>query len=229
MSEFKLIAVDDEEPSLKLIEWFTGKLENIEYVKGFSNPLLALEFINQEAVDIIVLDIEMKGLNGLDFSKQKADNSKVIFSTAYAAYALEGFKVSAVDYLLKPYRFERFKEAIQKAANLIRLEQDFTSNKEANEITIKVNYVNRVIRLDDILYLESLNNNVILHLVDGNKLEFRDTLKRLMSVLPSASFKRVHRSYLVNFSKVTSFTKSSLCLHDIKLPIGESYKVAFDI
>lgn len=222
--KYKLVAIDDEEPSVRLIEWFADKMDNIEFIKGFTSPEKALQFLHTQPVDILILDIEMPGLSGLDFAKMKQDKSKIIFSTAFPDYAVEGFNLSATDYLLKPYRFERFKEAIEKATYLLDFENNKNSEPEPDLFYVKVNYTTRPVTFNQVEYIESINNNISIHLVSGKTLVFRDTLKNLYERLPSSHFVRIHRSYIVPIKKIHAFNKQKVNLDKIELPVGEKYK-----
>lgn len=222
---YKLVAIDDEQPALDLIGFFTDKLENIEPVKLFSDAEEGLEFLKQNLVDIVLLDINMPGINGLKLKQMIDPSIKVIFATAHMNYAFAGFELSAVDYLLKPYSFDRYRIAIEKAINLIVLESG--GEKEVNEITIKINYKNRSIVTDRIKYVESLNNNIIIHLYDGEMLSFRASLSTFISSLPSDKFLRIHRSYIIPIERVTAYNKQSVVIDDVELPLSEKYKDDF--
>lgn len=218
---FTLIAVDDERPSLQLIERFAGEMENVELLQTFGSAEAALEFLKDHPVDIVVLDIEMKGMNGLDFARLQHD-SKIIFSTAHQHFALEGFNLAAVDYLLKPYTRNRFSEAVQKAVRLLKLEA--LKNQNDGQIRIKSQYTNKSIELREILFVESMNNTIIIHTMSNEPVSFRGTLKMLMQQLPGDRFQRVHRSYVVALDKVTSFNKQKVTIGARDFPVSAAYK-----
>lgn len=222
---YSLIAVDDEAPSLELTEWFCKRLPEIVFSGGFPGADAALEFLRNHTADIVLLDIEMAGMNGLDFARRSGRDTKIIFATAHRQFALEGFDLSAVDYLLKPYSAERFANAIRKAIAQLEME----AWKERNEavLRIKVNYSNRTIPLKDILLLESLNNNIHLSMTGGETLVFRESLKHIMEQLPENRFVRIHRSYVVNISAVTAYGKQRVVVNARELPVSSAFRENF--
>lgn len=222
--QYSLIAIDDETPSIRLIERFCSEIPHLQFLEGFNSAQKALDFLSKNQVDILFLDIEMPGMNGLEFAKKCPDHLKIIFSTAFEQFAIEGFNLSAVDYILKPYSIERFNQALEKAIRIIELE---SLKKVEEEIVIKVNYSNRKIKLDSILYIESLDDNITINLVNQDSITFRNTLKAFTQELPESKFMRIHRSYVIALDKINSYQKNKVVIGEKELPVSIQYKEAF--
>ncbi|WP_300661092.1 LytTR family DNA-binding domain-containing protein [Fluviicola sp.] len=222
--QYSLIAIDDEAPSIRLIERFCSGIPHLQFLEGFNSPQKALDFISKNQVDVLFLDIEMPGMSGLEFAKKCPDHLKIIFSTAFEQFAIEGFNLSAVDYILKPYSVERFNQAIEKAIRIIELE---SLKKIEEEIVVKVNYSNRKIKLDSILYIESLDDNITINLVNQDSITFRNTLKAFTQELPESRFMRIHRSYVIALNKINSYQKNKVVIGEKEFPVSIQYKEAF--
>ena len=217
----KAIAVDDEPLALMVIENYCARNENVELVKTFSNTKDANKYMNQFPIDLLFLDIQIARTNGMDFYRSMEKKIPAIFTTAFAEYALEGFNVAALDYLLKPIEYERFEEAINKAV-LVLVDKKLTEDKEY--LSIRADYKLNKIAYDDILYLEGLDDYVKIHLVDGSKITARISMKSILDKLPEELFMRIHRSFIVSIKKIKSIQNKALYLGDIEIPIGETYK-----
>lgn len=226
MRAYTLIAVDDNPLVIGLIGQLCKNHPEIVYLKGFNDSLEALDYLSKHAVDIVILDIEMPNLNGLEFAKKIQPPTRFIFSTSHKNYALEGFELSATDYLLKPYSFERFAMAIDKAINLINMEEASKPAAEA-AIVVKSGYSNVKLFLKDIRYLESVEDYVIIHLDNGDSVKVRSTLKGISEELPKEQFVRIHRSYIVPLLRVTGYRKTKVLVGEIELPVSESYRTDF--
>jgi DNA-binding LytR/AlgR family response regulator len=222
--KFRLIAIDDESPSIRLIEKFCLENSNLCFLQGFTSAQKALDFLSHNTVDIVFLDIEMPGMNGLEFVKKCPKHPKIIFSTAFEQFAVEGFNLSALDYILKPYSIERFNQAIEKAIRMIKLE---SLQKPEEEIIVKANYSNKRIKLDAILYIESLDDNITINLINNEKVTFRNTLKSFIQELPDTQFIRIHRSFVIALDKISSYQRNKVVVGEKELPIGSQYKDAF--
>ena len=221
---YSLIAIDDETPSIRLIERFCSEIPHLRFLDGFNSAQKALDFISKNPVDILFLDIEMPGMNGLEFAKNCPDHLKIIFSTAFEQFAIEGFNLSAVDYILKPYSIERFNQAVEKAIRIIELE---ALKKIGEEIVVKVNYSKKKIKLDSILYIESLDDNITINLANQDPITFRNTLKAFTQELPGSRFMRIHRSYVIALDKINSYQKNKVVIGEKELPVSIQYKEAF--
>ncbi len=216
----KAIAIDDEPIALKVIENFCHEIETISLEKTFSNAEDGLKHLKKFPTDIIFLDIEMPNLNGIDLYKQIKQNTLVIFITSRADYAVEGFNLNALDYLLKPFTFERFKQATDKA------QEYFSSNinSKSQHIFVRADYSLQKIMLDDITYIEALDDYLKINLYQQKTIVARMTMKAMFEKLPSSEFIRVHRSFIVPIKKVESLRNKTLLLGDKKIPVGNSYE-----
>ncbi len=230
MIKLRTIALDDEPLALKLVTDYIQKTPFLELAGTFDNPLDAIEFLSDEAVDLILLDIQMPDLTGIEFSKTLQNSSKIIFTTAYEHYALEGFKLSAVDYLLKPFNYPEFLTAVQKAKKLIELEQAALPTLEANSqfLFLKSEYKIRRINFNDILYIEGLKDYVKVHLQNDEKpILSINTVKSLEEKLPADRFMRVHRSFIVNLDKIETIERSRIVFGKTYIPVSDQYKEKF--
>lgn len=234
----KCIAIDDEPLALRQIKKQITQTDFLDLRATFRSAVEAQAFLEQEAVDLIFVDINMPDLNGIDFVRALEQRPMVIFTTAYSEYAVEGFRLEAVDYLLKPFSLEEFTRSAQRARSLYELRQNQTAQpaentpeatpKDQEYLSIKADYKVTLVKIADILYLESEGEYVRMHLADGNHITTLFRLKNMEASLPAASFMRVHRSYIVNLNCIHSFDKARIFMRDGEyVPIGENYKEAF--
>ncbi|MFP5042575.1 LytR/AlgR family response regulator transcription factor [Parasediminibacterium sp. JCM 36343] len=214
------IALDDEPLALKLISQHCEKISFLHLKKVFTNPDEAADYLNEHKIDIIFLDIQMPDINGMQFYKKLAAPPQVIFATAYRDYAVEGFNVDAIDYLLKPFEYDRFLKAVYKAKE--HLEFLATQDVNLNSLFIKVNYEMMKINLRDIDLIEALDDYIKIHIKPVPVLTLM-TLKSVLEKLPSQEFIRVHRSYIIPISKIEKFTKTKINVGGKEIPIGSSY------
>ncbi len=222
----KAIAIDDEPPALKVIENFCGKTQTILLEKTFTMPAEALKHLRKFPVDLLFLDIQMPSINGIDFYKSVKQDTMVIFTTAYTEYAVEGFNVSAVDYLLKPFTFTRFQQAIAKAEEYYNYKKQ-GSNQTPKHIFIRADYSLLKIALSDIVYIEGLDDYLKIHLVNSHPVVARLTMKAILEKLPSNDFIRIHRSYIIPFSRIESYRNKMITIAGTELPTGSSYEENF--
>ena len=224
------IAIDDEPLALQLVSGYIEKTPGLNLAGSFDNPLDAIEFLTNEAVDLIFVDIQMPDLSGLEFTRSLAKGPKVIFTTAYEKYALEGFRLDVIDYLLKPFSYEEFLKAVQKAVRLIKLEKEVPEQVDTNNefLFLKSDYKIRRINFNDILYIEGLKDyvKVFIHGSDKPVLSLI-TLKALEAKLPEAKFMRVHRSFIVNLERIDNIERSRIVFGKTYIPVGEQYKDKF--
>ena len=239
----RCMAIDDEPLALRQIKSYIDRIEEAELVAMCSNAIEAKQMLEQESIDVMFVDINMPDINGLDFVRSLTNAPIVIFTTAYSEYALEGYRLDAVDYLLKPFPFEDFKRAFEKASSVVELHKmrreklsleseieaaDNEREKECDYISIKADYKVTLVKYNTIIYAESVGEYVRLHLNDGSTLTTLYRLKNMESALPSANFMRVHRSYIVNLSKVTSYTRGKIYLDNGDyVPVSLNYREAF--
>ncbi len=214
---FKCLIIDDEELARGLIKSYINKIDFLELVADFESPLEAMSMIQKESIDVIFLDIQMPDLKGTDFAKLIKSETKIIFTTAYSEYAIEGFELNALDYLLKPITFDRFLVAVNK------LILDETSSTNPNDtLVIKSGYDLHKLKFSDILYIESANEYVVFNTAE-EKIMSHQRLKSLDETLSMTTFMRVHRSFIINRNKVTALKGRDLFIGDIKIPIGSKF------
>ena len=235
----KCIAIDDEPLALRQITAYISQIPYLELTATFNNAIEAQAYLAGQPVDLIFVDINMPDLTGVDFVRSLTNRPMVIFTTAYSEYAIEGFKLDAVDYLLKPFGFADFSRSAAKAHALYELRQNqrSASQKEMPEaepkdkeyLSVKADYKVSLVRIADIVYLESEGEYVRMHLADGSTITTLFRLKNMEAALPADSFMRVHRSYIVNLRAIKAYVKGRIFLNDSNeyIPIGESYKEAF--
>ena len=179
----KAIAVDDEPPALKVIENFCAKVDSVELVKTFNKPTEALAHLKKFPVDLIFLDIQMPSMTGLEFHKAIEQNTMVIFTTAYSEYAVEGFNLQAIDYLLKPYTFERFQQAVEKAKEFYNYQ--YQKENTQSYLFIRADYSLVKVNIAEILYIEGLDDYLKIHLPGKKPVVARMTMKAIIEKLPA--------------------------------------------
>ncbi len=222
----KCMLVDDEPLAMEVIASYLDKISGFEIVAKCKNALEAFEILQKESVDLIFLDINMPQLSGIEFVKTLKNPPKIIFTTAYRDYAIEGYELNALDYLLKPISFGRFMKAINKVQR--KAEEQPTNEPNLNLNTAPFLYVKmdkRVLKvyLDDIIYIESQKDYVKIVTTEKNVIT-KQKISYLEERLPSGQFVRIHRSYLVAINKITAFSSTSIEINEMELPIGRSYK-----
>lgn len=235
----RCIAIDDEPLALRQIKSYIERNEQLELVATCRSAIQASEILAKEAVDLIFVDINMPDLNGIDFVRGLTTNHHIIFTTAHSEYALEGFKLNAIDYLLKPFTREEFEKATQKVVSLVDLverchaaesaiAQNEAESAEGEVISVKADYKTQLVKVADIIYLESAGEYVRLHIEGSSTITTLFRLKNMETSLPQDSFMRVHRSYIVNIKRIASYTKGRIFLDNGEyIPLGENYKEAF--
>lgn len=251
----RCLAIDDEPLALRQLTTYITKLPYLELVASCNNALEAQQIVTTEPIDLIFLDINMPDLSGVEFVRSLTGNTPmVIFTTAYSEYAVEGFRLNAVDYLLKPFSLADFSRAAAKANALYELKQqaqrlgepsmqpprevpaeqpaaapiEEIPSMQQEYISVKADYKLTLVRLDEILYLESEGEYVRIHLADGQKITTLYRIKNMEAELPADRFMRVHRSYIVNLKAIRSYMRGRIYINDKEfVPIGESYKEAF--
>ena len=226
----RTIAIDDEPLALKLVSGYVSKTPFLELVASFDNPMDAMEYLDKNTVDLIFLDIHMPDLTGIEFTRILENRPKIIFTTAYEKYALEGFKLEAVDYLLKPFNYEEFLKAAKKAEKLIGLEKTAHDEVDANKefLFLKSEYKIKRINFNDIKYIEGLKDYVKVYLLHESKpILSLNSLKSLEGKLPETKFMRVHRSFIVNLEKIDTIERSRIVFDKVYIPVSEQYKEKF--
>lgn len=224
------IVIDDEPLALGLVSGYIEKTPGLKLAGKFDNPLDASEFISENSVDLIFLDIQMPDLSGIEFTRLMEKGPKVIFTTAFDKYALEGYKLDIVDYLMKPFSYEEFLVAVNKVRKLLSLEQQAITNIESNNqfLFLKSDYKIRRINFNDILYIEGLKDYVKVFIQNSPKPVLSlSSLKVLETRLPPEKFMRVHRSFIVNLEKIVTIERSRIVFGKEYIPVGDQYKEKF--
>lgn len=221
----RCIAIDDEPLALQLINEYCGKISFLKLEKIFTNTDEAKTYLQHNNIDLLFLDIQMPDINGMQFYKNLTEKPPVIFTTAYKDFAAEGFNVDAVDYLLKPFEYDRFLKACYKANEYL----EFLSSQELqlNSIFVKVNYEIMKINLKDIELIEALDDYIKIFIKPNPVLTLM-TLKSIQEKLPARDFVRVHRSFIVPLSRIEKFSKTKLWIAGKEIPIGSSYSSVYD-
>ncbi|MGM9847949.1 MAG: LytR/AlgR family response regulator transcription factor [Muribaculaceae bacterium] len=221
----KCIAIDDELIALKIIEKYCERFGDIE-LEIYTSPAAGMCRIMEWQPDAVFLDVEMKSVLGTDLAKKLPANIAIVFTTAYAQYAIDGFDVDAVDFLHKPFFFDRFSKAITKIRKRIAV-NDLIKKSQSDErqITINCDYKKIRISIDTILYIESFDNYVKFHTSDGKTYITKQPLYTVEKMLPSDEFLRIHRSYIISKAHISGYNKTEVYLNhlDKPLPIGKSY------
>ncbi len=240
----RCIAIDDEPLALRQVSSYISQIPMLELVATFRSAVVAKEWLQSNSIDLIFVDINMPDMTGVEFVKSLDKQAMVIFTTAYAEYAIDGYKLEAIDYLLKPFGLQDIMRAAEKAASLHELwllrdkqsaEGEEISAEDGAEaaddkafISIHADRRTTLVKVANIVYLESAGEYVRLHLVDGSKLVTLFRLKNMENSLPSSMFMRVHRSYIINLNYISGYTKGRVFLvGDDYVPIGENYKEGF--
>ncbi|HBF88530.1 MAG TPA: DNA-binding response regulator [Bacteroidales bacterium] len=226
----RTIAIDDEPLALQLVEEYIKKTPFLNFQGTFDNPLSAMEFIDQSTVDLIFLDIKMPDLSGTEFARTLDNATKIVFTTAFDSYAIEGFKLHAVDYLLKPFEYDEFLIAAKKAKKIIDLENKVGNEIEADAdfIFLKSDYKIKRINLNDITYIEGLKDYIKVYVKNDNKpILSISSMKAIEQKLSETKFMRVHRSFIVNLDSVKIIDRSRIVIGNIYIPISEQYKDKF--
>lgn len=228
----RCIAIDDEPLALKLLEDNISKVPFLELVALCSNPLEAMQVLQQESVDLIFLDIQMPGLTGLQFIQSLAQKPMFILITAYEKYALDGYTLNVIDYLVKPVSLDRFIKACNKAWELHQLKTKqpvvTTAEKESAPEYLFVNVEYSLVKLviAQIMWIEGLKDYIKIHLNGAKSIVTRMNMKAMEDELPASKFLRIHKSYIVSVDYITAIRKSSVFMDDMELPVGENYRDA---
>ena len=232
MSEIRCIAIDDEPLALEQIKRYIGRIHELKLVGTCLTVQQAKELMATESIDLIFLDIEMPQCNGMDFAKSIIDTYtpiSIIFTTAYPQFAVEGFRLDAVDYLLKPLAFEDMEIAVEKVKRRMSLlSPTFNESKTDSHIFVKASGAMHKVSVDDILYIKGLSEYVQICVRGESKLlTTHDSLKRYEELLPKGKFMRIHKSYLINLSCIEGADTESVTVGGTTFPIGQKYRPAF--
>jgi DNA-binding LytR/AlgR family response regulator len=222
----KAVAIDDELPALSIIENFCGKTGFISLEKTFNKPTEALRYVNKFPIDLLFLDINMPSLKGTELYRSLKQKMMVIFTTAYSEYAVEGFELNAIDYLLKPFTYERFLQAASKANEYYNyINKQSTSAEQF--LFIRADYSLIKINMADILFIEGLDDYLKIHILNQKPVIARMTMKAMTEKLPADNFLRVHRSYIVSFRHIDYVRNKIISISGEEIPVGSSYEEIF--
>ena len=228
--KYNVIIVDDEYLAQKLLQDYVSKVESLQLVATCSNAIEAMNVLKDHQVDIMFLDIQMPDLTGLDLAKSLEHSPAIIFTTAYSEYAVDAFNLSVVDYLLKPFDFPRFIQAINKAIGTeqqkvmgVQKPAADTISESNDFITVKADYKLYKINYDDLLFIEGQHEYVTFHTTQ-RRITALFALKDLEEILPKDKFVRVHKSYIVSFKHIQDLDKSDVTVAGNKVPVGASYR-----
>lgn len=217
----KCAIIDDEPLAIKLIETYISKLDQLALVASHSNPLEGLATLKTTPVDLLFLDIQMPELSGVQLARILPDNIQVIFTTAYPDYAVEGFELKALDYLLKPISLYRFIDAVERYKALPTPASSFTEDKKF--IFVKTEYRQQKINLDEIYYLKGMGDYCQI-ILQAEKIMTLEKMQSFETRLPSHLFRRVHKSYLIAINKIEYVEKNKMKIKDELIPIGKTYE-----
>ncbi|MBL7699881.1 MAG: response regulator transcription factor [Chitinophagaceae bacterium] len=217
----KCVAIDDEPLALQLMKAYIEKTPALQLAQVFEDALSASEFLRSHPVDLLFIDIQMPDINGLDLVRALEDKPMIIFTTAHKKFAFEGFELQAMDYLLKPVSFERFTKAVSKAEEYFKFKNSGAGQEEY--LYVYSEYKLLRIDLNDIEFIESLEDYVRIHLTNEKPILSLMPLKRVLQKLPADRFKRVHRSYIVSVNKIKGVNNRRIMLSAAEVPVSDSY------
>lgn len=223
----RCLVIDDEPPAREIIRRYIEQVPTLELAGECANALQALTLLQQQAVDLLFLDIRMPQLNGNDFLKTLKNPPKVIFTTAYSEYALEGYELDVVDYLMKPIPFDRFLKAVNKAypSGVTKTPVPVNSEEKKSEAFVYFRADRKMVKvmLADILYIESMKDYIKVVTGDGTIIT-KQSISSVEEMLPETAFVRVHRSYIVSLGKIKTFTSELIEIGDTEIPVGKLYR-----
>jgi len=226
----RCVAIDDEPLALRQIAGYIKKTPFLELAGQFESALSAIEFVNNTDIDLMFVDINMPDLSGLDFVKTLDNPPKIVFVTAYSEYALEGFRVDALDYLLKPISYADFLKSANKVKSWFENKQSKADEIKSSKdyLFIKSEYKVLRINFDDIKYIEGMSEYIRIHLTTGKPVMTLLSMKAVEEVLPADKFMRVHRSYIVSLSKISVIERSRIIFDgSVYIPVSDQYKTVF--
>ncbi|MBQ5408827.1 MAG: LytTR family DNA-binding domain-containing protein [Bacteroidales bacterium] len=220
----KCVAIDDEPMALEVIKNFCNRMDDME-LDTFTNPLVGIEHVKRMRPTLLFLDVKMGEVSGVNLAREIPQGTFLVFTTAYAQFAVDGFDLNAVDFLHKPFSFGRFEKAVNKVRQAIKLiNYSAVPPLEGEEITVKVEYKNVKIALSSILYIQAMDNYVKIFIVDGKPVITQMSMKSLETMLPESDFVRVHKSYIVPRHRINTYSRSQLTLTGgTTIPVGRAY------
>lgn len=223
MTNIRCIIVEDEFPAVEILKEYIGKVSDWEIMSSFDNALDAISYLSKNKVDVIFLDIQLPELSGIDFIKTLVNPPLIVITSAYNEHAVEAFELVVFDYLLKPYSFQRFIKGISRINNHFESSKNEQGHSEEKFIYVKENRQNIRININDILYIESQKEYVKI-VCEKNEVKTKLGITKIEKLLSDYSMLRIHRSFMVSLSKVTSFTKNQVVINSHIIPIGKFYQ-----
>ncbi len=232
--EINAVAIDDEPLALEIIQSYCSKIQTLDLKASFTDPIEGLQYLKANQVDLLFLDIHMKDLNGIQLLSILPNKPMVIFTSAYDKYALKGFELDVVDFLLKPIPFDRFLVSIDKTIDRLKLknQNSLSFNNQINDTNIgnycfvKADHKLKKIFFDDILYIEGMGDYLKI-VTENQKIMTLNNFKKFETVLPESKFCRVHKSYIVALDKINNIEKNKIFIGTNEIPISEKYRAAF--
>lgn len=218
--------IDDEFLSVELISNYIRQTPGLQLVAGTTKAGEVLQLVAQDAIDLLFVDIQMPELTGIEITRLLGKKVKVIFTTAYAHYAVDGFELDIADFLLKPIAYDRFVVAVDKVKHRVQHSAPVVLPAVLDHIFVKTTYRNKRVNFADIYYLEALRDYIGFH-TTGGKLLTLDSMRNLETVLPGDQFIRIHKSYLINKTKIDFIEKGQVVINHVSLPIGNAYRESF--
>lgn len=215
--------IDDEPLAVELLESYVAKTPYLNLIGSYTNTVNAIHDLRENRIDVIYLDIQMPNLSGLEFAKIIPSTTKVILTTAFPQYAIEGYKVNAIDYLLKPISYEEFVRSTDKVMEWATQVHRQDLNLNDRTIYVKTDYKLQQLSLDDILYVENYKDYVHFHMRNGERMSTKISMRRLEEFLPSPEFMRVHRSFVVRMPEVRTIERGNIVFGDLYVPITDKY------
>jgi two-component system LytT family response regulator len=231
----RCLVVDDEPLALHILEDYIAKMPFLELVKSTTNPIEALQLVQAGGIDLVFLDVQMPELTGIQFLRIANGKTKVILTTAYSQYALEGYELDVIDYLLKPIAFDRFYKSVQKAQTIIQpatkteVKQEQSSPQSdflSDFIFVKTEHKIQKVYLNDILFIEGLKDYISIFTA-AERIITLQNMKKMEDALPEKHFIRVHKSYIVSINKIDSIERSRIFISDKVIPVGDTYRDEF--
>lgn len=225
------LIVDDEYMARLLLEEYVRKIPSLHLIATCENALEAFHLLKTEAVDVVFLDIQMPHLTGLEFVQTLQSKPAIIFTTAYSEHAVEGFRLDAVDYLLKPFSFERFVQAIGKVTDFVAFhKQPSPTLSSETSLTVPDHFFVKAdgklikVRFEDILYIEGLKEYVSIYTADNQRIITLQSIKNMETLLPEGAYLRIHKSYFISLARIDAIVGNQVEIHKKLLPIGATYK-----
>lgn len=222
----RAIAIDDEPLALELISRFCSHITTIHLEKTFTKPSSAIAYLKKFPVDLVFLDIQMPSITGIELVKQLPENVMVIFTTAFSEFALDAYNLNAIDYLLKPFEENRFLKAVNKAVEYYQLKNQNESPAD-KYLLIRADYKLIKIPLSEIQYIEGLGDYLKVYYGEQKLVVARMTMKNILAKLPAKEFLRVHRSFIVPYTKIENVRNKTILISGQEIPIGTSYETEF--